>query len=384
MDHTPSQSNQRSPTPSDALRYQAEILPKVSRTFALTIPQLPQPLNTVVGNAYLLCRIADTIEDEAGLDPARKQQLHQRFVDLLNGVGEETALARDLLAELTRSATADEQDLLRHIGQVVAVTRSFDPRQKTALEKCVRIMCRGMPEFQRKGTRDGLQNMAEMDRYCYFVAGVVGEMLTELFCCQADDIDANHDRLMRLAPSFGQGLQMTNILKDIWQDEARGMCWLPADVFARAGYDTRDIKRHIRNKPFVDGLQQLISVANRHLQNALDYTLLIPARHVGIRRFCLWALGMAVLTLRKIDRNPTFASGDQVKISRRAVKWAVGVSNLLTRQDGLLRGIHKLCSNRLEISSFNVGAWLPDYRDISLWSVADTGQSQNIPLVKEA
>ena len=40
-------------------------LPEVSRTFALNIPVLPSPLDLVVTVAYLLCRIADTLEDEA-------------------------------------------------------------------------------------------------------------------------------------------------------------------------------------------------------------------------------------------------------------------------------------------------------------------------------
>jgi len=50
--------------PEDNLRYQSDILERVSRTFALTIPQLPFDLSKVVANAYLLCRIADTIEDD--------------------------------------------------------------------------------------------------------------------------------------------------------------------------------------------------------------------------------------------------------------------------------------------------------------------------------
>jgi len=49
--------------------YQEQILPHVSRTFALTIPQLPPGLRTAVTSAYLLCRIADTIEDEPALSP---------------------------------------------------------------------------------------------------------------------------------------------------------------------------------------------------------------------------------------------------------------------------------------------------------------------------
>ena len=47
--------------------YQERILPHVSRTFALTIPQLPAAVRAAVTNAYLLCRIADTIEDEPAL-----------------------------------------------------------------------------------------------------------------------------------------------------------------------------------------------------------------------------------------------------------------------------------------------------------------------------
>ena len=59
--------------------FQAELLEGVSRTFALTIPQLPKPLYSVVANAYLLCRIVDTIEDEVSLSPEQKKQ----FVMLL-------------------------------------------------------------------------------------------------------------------------------------------------------------------------------------------------------------------------------------------------------------------------------------------------------------
>ncbi|MFU8831083.1 MAG: squalene/phytoene synthase family protein, partial [Wenzhouxiangella sp.] len=47
--------------------FQDRILPGVSRTFALTIPCLPEPLKIAVTNAYLLCRIADTIEDDPTL-----------------------------------------------------------------------------------------------------------------------------------------------------------------------------------------------------------------------------------------------------------------------------------------------------------------------------
>jgi len=70
---------------ANELAYQERILPGVSRTFALTIPQLPSPLRDVVANAYLLCRIADTIEDDAGLTPRQKRHFAEQFAAVVEG-----------------------------------------------------------------------------------------------------------------------------------------------------------------------------------------------------------------------------------------------------------------------------------------------------------
>ena len=100
-----------------------------------------------------------------------------------------------------------------------------------------------------------------MDEYCYYVAGVVGEMLTELFCDYSGAIDRNHDELMQLAVSFGQGLQMTNILKDIWDDQKRNMCWLPQSVLESYGVSL-DADTPLRNgREFQQALGHLVGVA---------------------------------------------------------------------------------------------------------------------------
>src|ERR1700722_15240599 len=76
--------------------YQDRVLPQVSRTFALTIPQLPAALRDAVTNAYLLCRIADTIEDEPALSPAETLAYLQRFKGVLSGSADASNLASDL------------------------------------------------------------------------------------------------------------------------------------------------------------------------------------------------------------------------------------------------------------------------------------------------
>ncbi|MDX1512964.1 MAG: squalene/phytoene synthase family protein, partial [Gammaproteobacteria bacterium] len=224
------------------LEYQQHILQDVSRTFALTIPQLPPELDVVVGNAYLLCRIADTIEDESALSPEMKRRFSEDFVKVLGGALPAEDFALQLLPQLSGSTLAPERDLVLNTPRVVRITRGFSERKRAALERCVRIMSRGMSEFQQNATLDGLEDLPHLDRYCYHVAGVVGEMLTELFCDYSPEIDRKRETLYPLAVSFGQGLQMTNILKDVWEDRHRGACWLPRQVFREAGFDLRDLK----------------------------------------------------------------------------------------------------------------------------------------------
>lgn len=317
--------------------FQDAMLQGVSRTFALTIPQLPGFLCRQVSNAYLLCRIIDTIEDEPALSVGQKQAFCERFVAIVAGRGDAESFARDLAPLLSEQTIPAEQELIRDTPAVIAITHSFDPQIRQILEGCVRIMGEGMVYFQAHDSVHGLDTLAEMDRYCYHVAGVVGEMLTRLFCSYSPDIAEKRDALMVLAVSFGQGLQMTNILKDLWEDSRRGACWLPQECFSAVGFDLRDLAAGKGGEPFTRGLGLLIGIAHDHLKKALEYTLLIPRSEVGIRNFCLWAIGMALLTLRKIDRRRDFTCGEQVKISRRSVKGVILATRLAVRHDALLR-----------------------------------------------
>lgn len=334
------------PTPDDET-YQLRILQGVSRTFALTIPQLPPALARAVGNAYLLCRIADTIEDDATLTLADKQYFSDWFVRVVNGEADAAAFAADLHPRLSPAATAAEHDLIAHTAAVLRVTHSLNRPQRAALTRCVDIMMQGMIHYQGTESMDGVADQPALDRYCYYVAGIVGEMLTELFCDHSNAIARHRNVLMPLAVSFGQGLQMTNILKDIWADRARGACWLPRDLFQSNGITLSQVEPGSNPPGFEKGMLHLIGIAHGHLHNALRYTLLIPPAEAGIRRFCLWALGMAVLTLRKLHARPDYAHGDEVKITRRAVRATVLASNLAVRRDAMLKLLFALSSRGL-------------------------------------
>ena len=78
-----------------------ELLEKTSRTFALSIPLLPEPTRREVAIAYLLFRIADTLEDATEWPRKRQIEALDEFAEVLENPSEEraTELGRSWAAE---------------------------------------------------------------------------------------------------------------------------------------------------------------------------------------------------------------------------------------------------------------------------------------------
>ncbi|RDI97520.1 phytoene/squalene synthase family protein [Dyella solisilvae] len=338
-------------SPGNAWDFQATMLPKVSRTFALTIPQLPPALRHVVANAYLLCRIADTIEDEPALSVDEKGRYEAGFVEAVTGRIDARSFAAELAPRLSDATSEAERDLLRQLPLVLEITRTFTPIQQAAITDCLKVMCKGMHHFQGVVSLRGLDSLRDMDSYCYCVAGVVGEMLTRLLIDYEPELVTQSHTLMRLAVSFGQGLQMTNILKDQWEDRHHGVCWLPQEVFSRRGVQLNDLQPGQQDARYADAMIELIGVAHAHLCRAVEYTLIVPARHTGFRRFCLWSIGLAVLTLRNLQEHLDFSAGAQVKVSRAAVAQTISLTKLSDRYDPAVRWLFAAAARKLPLTT---------------------------------
>ena len=122
--------------------YQEWILRGVSRSFALTIPQLPARLRTPVANAYLLCRIADTIEDESALSTAATLASLRRFVAVVRGKDEPARLVEELLPQLSGRTSPAERGLVRNMERIIRVNARLQASQRCAIESCVEVMFR--------------------------------------------------------------------------------------------------------------------------------------------------------------------------------------------------------------------------------------------------
>ena len=311
------------------------LVPRLSRTFALTIPKLPLDLQRTVGTAYLLCRAADTIEDSGFSDRDRKIEQLDIFLAGVERRATWEDVSRKLFADLSGKVAPEELDLINHLPDLIEYLEASPQRQQAAVRTCLTKMASGMKSFVNRPS--GLADMAELDDYCYVVAGVVGEMLTELFCDHASDIDQQREKLSKLAASFGQGLQMTNILKDIWDDRRQGRCYLPQSLFCSASLDLRDLDRAAQKPAFRPTIHRLAAVALDHLGNAVDYTLTIPRQHTGIRQFCLLAIGMAYATLNRVVQVSNFSPDYHPKISRSTVKSVMLAAPVICRSDSLTR-----------------------------------------------
>src|SRR5690606_14911995 len=108
---------------------------------------------------YLLCRLADTIEDDVALDNRQKSEFHRRFVAVVKGEEPAEPFARDLAPLLSSRVLPDERDLVVNAAKVIRVTHGFTPAERAALTRCVSIMCEGMPEFQRNKSLRGLADL---------------------------------------------------------------------------------------------------------------------------------------------------------------------------------------------------------------------------------
>ena len=109
--------------------------------------------------------------------------------------------------------------------------------------------------------------MQDLRDYCYVVAGIVGEMLTELFLLQSPSLKGVAGDLRARAVEFGEALQLVNILKDSQADGAEKRTYLPseaqlAEVFALARADLRraieytELLRTARRRPRAGGVQR--------------------------------------------------------------------------------------------------------------------------------
>jgi len=308
-----------------AWEYAETTLDKVSRTFALNIRVLGKTLKKPVLLAYLYMRMADTIEDDANLLAEEKISLLKKFSKAVNCHGQSIDEFTEALPKNWASCEKDDYVLCCNAKLVIPLLSECAEPVANAIKKSVEEMCEGMAEFVlRKDDWFTIESENDLDRYCYYVAGLVGNMLTELFCFAGKKIGKERQKKLReKAVSFGLGLQLVNIIKDIQDDSTRNVCFVPMELCRKYGINSvqQFFSPEVPQEKKNSIISELTTKAKRHLQNAKDYIKTLPRHEHRMRLFCLWPSLMAADNLRVIDNGGK-------KITRKAVKRIIRRSTL--------------------------------------------------------
>jgi len=319
--------------------YCKAIIPKVSRTFAISIRILRGDFHKSVLCSYLLCRILDTVEDSSFPDFAHQETVFNSFTELFSREDFSDRAIQSWLelfftTALLRQDEGDYYDLLRNTDLVIANFLTLPGNYRKVIKDCIIEMSRGMLSMvskrQQSSTPFFLKTEADLDKYCYFVAGTVGVLTARLLREYSGRI--NHslfNYLEEKSVSFGLGLQMTNILKDCWADYQRGLCYIPETMISKHNLSAAGFFEPQNLKKAQKTIDDLITLAAGHLDDGLDLILSIPRSQFRVKLSCLWPLFFAITTLIETKRNRKLLLGEVVKISRARVQKLMRKTTLL-------------------------------------------------------
>ncbi len=263
-----------------------QLLISTSRTFALAIPLLPEPTRREVTLSYLLFRIADTFEDAASWPRERRIEALAHFDQLLANPGREAiAAVSSRWAEEVPCEQPGYRELLAELPEVLAAFFALRPEAVALIRDHVLRTSRGMAGFVARTTDEGelrLGDIPDLQAYCYVVAGLVGELLTELFLLGRPPLAPVAAELRSNSRAFGEGLQLVNIIKDSASDARQGRRYLPPDT----------------------GLGEVLALARRDLEAACRYVLALQTAGAerGLVAFVALPVRLATATLDRIEQ----------------------------------------------------------------------------------
>ncbi len=315
------------------------MLRKVSRTFALSIEQLPLPVCEIITIAYLMFRVADCIEDHAELAPERKALLLRRWSAVLQGQDD----VQNFVQELSGLDAQGDPEI--EVAQCADVVMSgLSALADAPRDILIRHVCDtsvGMARWQEHGPF--VEDDEAMDDYMHEVAGRGGYLLTEVFAWHDPAIAARKDMLMNLGREFGLALQTVNIIRGMRKDYERGWVFVPRSLYEAEGLTRDSLFAPENSDRALRVVDCLANKAARHLRDGLTYITLLPRFSRRIRLFCIWPLLFAVKTLA-ISCNNRAVIFDEAKITRPQVKRIVTISSLIWWSDWLLRCYYRILS----------------------------------------
>lgn len=274
-------------------------LNKVSRSFALVIQQLPEELKDAIAVFYLVLRALDSIEDDMSVEENFKNQTLKTFY--LKCTNASYCL-------MNIGENENEVELLEQYYRVARFMQSLKPAYQKAITHTTKLMGEGMANFAQKE----IKTKAEYDKYCYYVAGLVGIGLSELFSASNLENESIKDQ-KTLANAMGLLLQKTNITRDYQEDIYAERFFWPNEIWEKYATKKTFFVENPSHQKSLDCLNEMCINALQHLAQVIEYLNLIQDEKIF--RFCAIPQIMAVATLSELYNNSN-ALQKIVKIER--------------------------------------------------------------------
>jgi len=298
------------------------LLQGVSRSFYLSIRLLPAQLRWPVALAYMLARATDTVADTAASPLGQRQvmlSLLTQSIDQLRPSPSLEPLAREFALFQT---DASERELILRLGETLAALHSLNAEDLRDVQAVLRHITTGqaldLDRFKDVSVVCALPDAAALHHYTYEVAGCVGEFWTDLCLRHLPDYSTLPGAQLRaLGRSFGCGLQLVNIVRDLGADLAAGRCYLPADELGALGVQASQLRQEPERclpvwqgwqaraaQAMDDGMTYALGVNSRRMRAAVALPAMLGARTVAR----VQALGQAALHERvKVPRREVHA-----------------------------------------------------------------------------
>lgn len=251
------------------------VLKLTSRTFYIPIKLLKPTLRKTVGAAYLCMRAVDEIEDHETMPAEVKVDLLRATSNLLKA----ETFDREAYEALTTPYREDLPEVTLRLADWVAICP--DDITSKVMESTSE-MAGGMAKWVEKDFV--VHTKEDLDEYTYYVAGLVGLMLSDIWRWY-DGTETDYE----LALGYGRGLQAVNMLRNQDEDAERGVRFLPE------GWTRAD----------------MFDYAWGNLDKADDYIKDLETKNIIL--FCKIPLALAKKTLRAMNAG-------QEKITRTEVE----------------------------------------------------------------
>jgi farnesyl-diphosphate farnesyltransferase len=304
----------RHPNPNDLLA----LLRGVARSFFVSIRVLPRALRQPIAVAYLLARAADTVADTAQLPSAERLDLLRGLGDAIASDHADPALIRYLGTPVAACvADSDESALLAALPLCLGALEELEASDRDPIREVLHSIVRGqaldLERFGSPGEPAALETVADLHEYTYLVAGCVGEFWTNLASRHLPGFARLPiPEMHALGRSYGMGLQLVNILRDVDADLTAGRCYFPLEQLRAAGLAPPDVLR--RPDAFRAIRDGWLDRADAGMRDGMRYALAVNSPRVRVASALPALIGTRTITLLRR------AAGPRVKVPRSEVR----------------------------------------------------------------